>query len=113
MVALMPVVPMSNPLNGKITLAGNATVAAANQLHRNDSLSVVCTDAPEEEVERDRRQRHGDSNKNKSPSGEDRLNFISIANASMAALAWRRQTSHSEDIEVCPLISLLLLFVFQ
>ena len=100
MVALMPVMPVAN--NGRIKTGESAEVAAGRPPQRSNSLSLIYTDAPKEEVERDRLQRHGKANTAESPSGEDRLDFISIANASMAALAWRRKASHAEDLEVCP-----------
>lgn len=56
---------------------------------RSDSLSVMRTDAPEEEIARDKAKRHGGG-----------MSFSSVANASLAALAWRKQTAHQEDLEV-------------
>lgn len=66
----------------------------------SDSLSVVLTDVPQEEVDRDRRRRHGSPT---SPFSEGRLNFAALANITMAAHAWKRQAGHNEDLEVRPL----------
>ncbi|EUB58483.1 Phospholipase D2 [Echinococcus granulosus] len=84
--ALMPVMPMV-PMGAE---------SASRTLHHSDSLSVVLTDMPQEEVDRDRRRRHGSPT---SPSPERRLNFATLASVSMAAHIWRRQTGHKEDLE--------------
>ncbi|KAL5960444.1 Phospholipase D1 [Taenia solium] len=84
-VALMPVMPVV-PM----------VAEEPSHISRSDSLSVVLTDVPQEEVDRDRRRRYGSPT---SPFAEGRLNFAAIANISMAARAWRRQTGHNEDLE--------------
>lgn len=99
---MMPVMPVGSPGTGDangVVPGGTALPAAAasashmpsinlNAPSRSDSL--LDTDAPEEEIQRDRAQRHGKMN-----------NFTGIANSSMVALAWRKQTAHQEDLEVC------------
>ncbi|VDM16136.1 unnamed protein product [Hydatigera taeniaeformis] len=86
-VALMPVMPM---------VSIEAEEPISRNSHRSDSLSVVVTDVPQEEVDRDRRKRHGSPT---SPFSEGRLNFAALANISMVAHNWRRQVGHNEDLE--------------
>ncbi|KAM7536021.1 hypothetical protein Aperf_G00000096534 [Anoplocephala perfoliata] len=101
LVALLPVmsIPGAGDTNGNVS-GGTAlppAVAAAtalpvpttnvNALSRSDSLSLIRTDAPEEEIQQDRAQRHG------------KMSFNTIANATMAALTWRKQTTNQEDLE--------------
>lgn len=61
-----------------------------NMPDRSDSMSLVRTDAPEDEIVRDRVKRAGGGG----------VSFSSVANASLAAMAWRKQTAHQQDLEV-------------
>ncbi|VDO11174.1 unnamed protein product [Rodentolepis nana] len=113
LVALMPVMPIMpipgmGDVNGTTSKAtdkspspakagsGTPSTSSPANMHnitfdlpsRSDSLSLVRTDAPEEEVIRDKVKRRGGG-----------MSFSSVANASIAALAWRRQTAQQEDIE--------------
>uniref|UniRef100_A0A5K3F5B2 phospholipase D n=2 Tax=Mesocestoides corti TaxID=53468 RepID=A0A5K3F5B2_MESCO len=98
-VALMPITKSLPDLN-----AQRVTDSHNQPLERRDSLSVIFTDAPQEEIDRDRRARTGGSPTpplpdTSSPLAGARLNFQSLASAAKAAVAWKKQTSQTDDIE--------------